>query len=98
QTENQRLDANGTKSHLAVGDHNASLDDVSGNHFHLQARVHHLDVHSAVGDLTALKIGFGQRAQDWQNDPGDVQVVNPPVAVAQISTGGAVQRAQHPLG
>ena len=97
QPIDQRLDADGTKSDLAVADDDPCLHNVAGGYLRLQAGVHGLDVHTAFGDLAAFKADVRQPAENRKRHSGNVDIVDAAVAIAQVRTGGAVQGAQHTL-
>ena len=64
QPIDQRLDADGAESDLAVADDDPGLHNVAGGYLRLQAGIHGLDVHTAFGDLTAFKANVGQPAEN----------------------------------
>ena len=55
QTVDQRLDIDRAKPHLAVADNDAGLYDIARHDFLLEPGVYHLDIHSVLCDLAALK-------------------------------------------
>ena len=97
QPIDQRLNADGPKPHFAVADDDPGLHDVAGGYLRLQAGIHGLDVHTAFGNLAAFKADVGQPAENRQRHPGNVDIVDATIAVAQICASGAVQGAQHTL-
>ena len=97
QPVNERLNVDGSKPCLAVGDHNARLHDITGNHLCLQARIDDLQIHPVVGDLAAFKARALHFANDGKNNAGDVQIVDAAIAVAEKRSGLAVHRAQQLL-
>ena len=97
QPINQRLDADGAESDLAVADDNPGLHNVAGGYFCLQAGVHGLDVHTAFGDLAAFKADVRQSAENRQRHTGNVDIVDAAIAITQVCAGRAVQSAQHSL-
>ena len=94
QPVNKRLDVDGSKPCFAVGDHNARLHDITGNHLRLQARIDDLQIHPVVGDLAAFKACALHFPDDRKNNAGDVQIVDAAIAVAEKRSGFAVHRAQ----
>ena len=97
QPIDQRLDADGTKSDLAVADDDSGLHDVAGGYLRLQAGVHGLDIHTAFGNLAAFKADVGQPAENRQRHSGNVDIVDAAIAIAQVRASGAVQGTQHAL-
>ena len=97
QTIDQRLDGDGAKSGLTVGDDHACLYDVAGNHLGGEPGVDHLDIHIVVGDLAAFVAGVGHLGNDGQRDFGNVQIVDAPIAVTEECPGMAVDGADHAL-
>ena len=59
----------------------------------MQPGVHHLDIHTAFGELAAFKVHSFHILQDRKNDAGNIQIVDTPVAVAKECPGGAANGA-----
>lgn len=95
QTIDQRLDAHRAQAYLAVADNNTGLHDVTGYDLCLQTGVDNLDVHTAVGELAALKVHPFHLLKDWKDNPGNIEVVDTPVAVAEKRPRCAVYGANH---
>ena len=97
QPVNEWLNVDGTKSCLAVGDHNAGLHNITGNYLCLQARIDNFQIHPVVGDLAAFKARALHFANDGKNNAGDVQIVDAAIAIAEERSGLAVHCAQQLL-
>ena len=97
QPVNEWLNVDGTKSCLAVGDHNAGLHNITGNYLCLQAWIDNFQIHPVVSDLAAFKACALHFANDGKNNAGDVQIVDAAIAVAEKRSGLAVHRAQQLL-
>lgn len=82
---------------LAVGDHNAGLYNITGNHLCLQARIDDFQIHPVVSDLAAFKARALHFPDDGKNNAGDVQIVDAAIAVAEERSCFAVHRAQQLL-
>ena len=95
QTIDQRLDAHRAQAYLAIADNNTGLHDVAGYDLCLQAGVDNLDVHTAVGELAALEVHPFHLLKDWKDNPGNIEVVYTPVAVAEKRPRCAVYGANH---
>lgn len=95
QTIDQRLDAHRAQAYLAVADNNTGLHNVTGYDLCLQTGVDDLDVHTAVGELAALEVHPFHLLQDWKDNPGNIEVVDAPVAVAEKRPRCAVYGANH---
>jgi len=98
QPIDQRLDVDGTQSNFTIADDNAGLYDVTGYNFGFKPLVDYLDVHTAVRDLAAFKIGVLHLLNDRKDDFCNVQIVNAAIAVAQKRPYSAIQGADHTLG
>ena len=97
QPIDQRLDVDGTQSNFTIADDNAGLYDVTGYNFGFKPLVDYLDVHTAVRDLAAFKIGVFHLLNDRKDDFCNVQIVNAAIAVAQKSPYSSIQSAHHTL-
>lgn len=66
---------------------------IAGRDLCLQPGIHHLDIHTAFGELAAFKVHPFHILQDRKNDAGNIQIVDTPVAVAKECPGGAANSA-----
>ena len=81
QPIDQRLDVDGTQSNFTIADDNTGLHDVTGYNFGFKPLVDYLDVHTAVRDLAAFKIGVLHLLNDREDDFCNVQIINAAIAV-----------------
>ena len=81
QPIDQRLDVDGTQSNFTIADDNTRLHDVTGYNFGFKPLVDYLDVHTAVRDLAAFKIGVLHLLNDREDDFCNVQIINAAIAV-----------------
>ena len=99
QSVHQRLNGHSSQTDLGVGDHHASLHDISLTDFHLQTVVDHLEVQTVLRHLAGHDLVLIVSGEQRQDRCGDFHVVDTSIPLGQQRTGhlsaAIVHRANH---